>query len=87
MPRVSYFNGILILMFGNEGHHAIGHFHARYAEHRASIGFDGQILAGSLPQAQLRLARRWAAMHEPELIANWERLRRGERVEPIDPLA
>ena len=35
MPRISFFGGIVILMFSNEGHHAVAHFHARYAEHRA----------------------------------------------------
>ncbi len=30
MPRVSYFRGIVILMFSNEGRHALGHFHAEY---------------------------------------------------------
>lgn len=87
MPRISYFHGIVILMFSNEGQHAVAHFHARYAEHRASIGFDGTVIAGSLPASQLRLVREWASQHEGELRANWERIGRGERVQSIDPLA
>jgi hypothetical protein len=27
----------------------------------------------------------WAALHEDELLANWERARRDERLRPIDP--
>jgi hypothetical protein len=87
MPRVSYFRGIVILMFANEGQHSVAHFHARAAEHNASLRFDGSVMAGSLPWAQLRLVREWAALHQSELAANWERARRGERVKPIDPLS
>ncbi len=87
MPRISFFDGIVILMFANEGHHSAAHFHARYAEHHASIAFDGTVIAGSLPSAQLRLVRRWASLHHAELSGNWQRARRGQRVESIDPLA
>jgi hypothetical protein len=85
MPRISSFYGIVILMFSNEGAHAVGHFHARYAEHKASIGFDGTLIAGELPPAQLRLVRSWSEQHRAE--ANWDRSRLGHRLEAIDPLA
>ena len=87
MPRISSFHGIVILMFSNEGAHAVRHFHARYAEHKASIGFDGTLIAGELPPAELRLVRSWAAQHRAELEANWDRARLGQRLEAIDPLA
>jgi hypothetical protein len=87
MPRISYFRGIVILMFSNEGHHAIQHFHAEYAEYRAAIAFDGTVIAGALPRAQLRLVRQWASLHQAELLANWERILHGDRVESIEPLA
>jgi hypothetical protein len=48
----------VILMFSNEGAHAVGHFHARYDEHKAPTGFDGTLIAGELPAAQLRLVGR-----------------------------
>jgi hypothetical protein len=86
MPRISFFHGIVILMLANEGHHSTAHFHARCAELRASIGFDGTVIAGALPPTQLRLVLRWAALHQAELQANWERTLRGERVKNIDPL-
>ena len=35
MPRISAFYGIVIAMFYEE--HGVPHFHARYAEHDASI--------------------------------------------------
>ena len=86
MPRISSFHGIVILMFANEGVHQLAHFHAEYAEHHASLAFDGTLIAGSLPAPQLRLVRTWTVRHQAELLANWERIGRGERVEAIDPL-
>jgi hypothetical protein len=81
MPRISYFRGIVILMFSYEGRHAIERFHAEYAEYRASIGFDGTVLAGGLPRAQLRLVGQWASLRQADLVANWERVLRGDCVE------
>lgn len=87
MPRISSFHGIVVLMFSNEGAHAVGHFHARYAEHKASIAFDGTLIAGELPATQLRLVRSWSALHRAELEANWDRARLGQPLAAIDPLA
>jgi hypothetical protein len=61
--------------------------HARYAEYKASIGFDGALIAGELPPTQLRLVRSWSARHRAELEANWVRARLGQHLEAIDPLA
>lgn len=70
----------------NEGVHARPHFHARYAGQAASIGIDGELIAGSLPRRALALVAEWAALHREELLANWERARRDEALQPIDPL-
>jgi hypothetical protein len=86
MPRISFFRGIAILMFSNEAHHSLAHFHARYAEHQAVFGLDGQPIAGSLPRPQLRAVREWALLHQAELAHDWELAQAGERVDPIDPL-
>jgi hypothetical protein len=48
VPRISFFYGIAILMFWNEGRHARPHVHARYAGQAASIDLDGNVIAGSL---------------------------------------
>jgi hypothetical protein len=87
MPRISFFHGIAIMMFANEGVHQLPHFHAEYAEHYASLTLDGRLIVGSLPTSQLRLVRTWADLHRAELLANWERIGQGQRVEAIDPLA
>ena len=86
MPRISFFYGIGIWMYWNEGAHARPHFHARYAGRTASIDLGGEVIAGALPRRALALVSEWAALHEDELLANWERAGRDEALEPIEPL-
>jgi len=86
VPRISAFYGITIWMYWNEGVHARPHFHARYAGHAASVDLSGELIAGSLPGRALALVAEWAALHEDELVENWERARRDEQLVPIDPL-
>lgn len=74
-------------MYWNEGTHARPHFHARYAGHSASVDLAGSVIAGSFPQRALSLVAEWAALHEGELAANWERARREEPLQPIRALA
>jgi uncharacterized protein DUF4160 len=73
-------------MYWNEGQHARPHVHARYADQAASIDLEGEPIAGSLPRRALALAAEWARLHHDELEANWERARREEPLQPIDPL-
>jgi hypothetical protein len=87
MPRISFFYGITIAMFWDESGHQTPHFHAAYSGHRASLGVDGTLLAGSLPPRALRLVRKWASLHEADLAANWRRARAQEPLSRIEPLA
>lgn len=74
MPRISAFHGIVITMYYRE--HGVPHFHARYAEHNASVAIDTlDVLEGSLPSPALTLVRRWAELHRGELVTNWEHAR------------
>ena len=85
MPVVSTFFGIVIRMFYQE--HGVPHFHAEYQGERASVTFDGKILAGSIrSRTALRLVEEWARLHGPELEANWRRVQAGEPLERIPPL-
>ena len=86
MPRISFFYGITIWMYWNEGVHARPHFHARYAGRAASIDFAGDLIAGSLPRRALALVGEWASLHQDELLENWKRARREEPLQPIEPL-
>jgi len=45
------------------------------------------VIAGSLPRRALSLVAEWAALHREELLDNWERARRAERLQPIEPLS
>jgi hypothetical protein len=86
MPRISFFYGIVIAMYYEE--HGRPHFHARYAEHDASVAIDRlEILGGSLPRRALALVREWAAHHRQELESNWEQARDEQPLEAIEPLA
>lgn len=86
MARISFFDAIAIWMYWNEGVDARRHFHARYAGDAASVDFAGELFAGSLPGRAVALIREWAALHQDELLTNWERARRDEQLEAIDPL-
>jgi hypothetical protein len=44
------------------------------------------VIAGSLPRRALALVAEWAALHQDELRSNWERARREEPLQPIEPL-
>jgi hypothetical protein len=85
MPRISAFHGVVISMYYRE--HGVRHFHARYAEHDASVAIDTlNVLEGSLPTPILALVRMWAELHRDELAANWERARRRDPLQEVDPL-
>jgi len=83
MPTISRFFGIRIVMYHDE--HPRPHFHAVYAEHRATVSIDTlELLAGSLPRRVQVMVLEWALMHRPELRENWAR---AERLLPLAPIA
>jgi hypothetical protein len=86
MPRISFFYGIAIYMYWDEGQHARPHFHARYGGGSASVDLDGNVIAGSLPRRAAALVAEWAREHRDELEENWERARRDQALAAIDPL-
>ena len=87
MPELSRFYNIVIkMLYEDDGQHHKPHFHAYYAEYTASIGVDGELLAGSLPVKQLRLVQAWAAIHEDELYAAWNSAVRSIPFGKIEPL-
>jgi hypothetical protein len=85
MPRIAEFYGITIAMF--YANHEPAHFHAVYGEHRAAVGISPiAMLRGSLPRRALGLVFEWAALHDAELAANWERARQRATLQRIAPL-
>lgn len=74
------------MLFSDNDQHHKPHFHVYYAEYEASVGIDGELLAGSLPVKQLKLVQAWAAIHEDELYIAWNNAVRNLPIEKIDPL-
>jgi hypothetical protein len=85
MPRISAFYGVVIAMYYDE--HPPPHFHALYAGAQVQVRIDTlEVLAGSLPRRAMALVLEWAAQHRDELVESWERARRHEPLDRIDPL-
>lgn len=74
MPTISMFYGILIRMFFRDTKkHHIPHIHADYQGKVAVYSIvDAAVLAGSLPANKHKLVIAWIAIHQDELLANWE---------------
>jgi hypothetical protein len=80
------FFGIAIRMYCDE--HNPPHFHAIYAGGEAQVDIDSiTVLEGKLPNRAVSMVLEWAALHQRELMQNWQRLRNDQRVEKIEPLS
>ena len=56
MPEISRFFGIVIkMLYEAGGKHNKPHVHVEYGEYEASVGIDGEVLAGVLPEKQYKL--------------------------------
>lgn len=85
MPEISRFYGIVIQMYTEE--HPPPHFHARYAGSAVQVGINPvRVLEGQLERRAMSLVLEWTALHQSELMANWDRMRRDEAPLPIEPL-
>lgn len=87
MPELCRFYNIIIkMLFSDDVRHNKPHIHVYYNEYEASVGIDGEVLAGSLPVKQLRLVLAWITIHEDELYAAWNKAVRNEPFGKIEPL-
>jgi len=85
MPQISYFLGVIIRMFYRD--HNPPHFHAFYGEHQALIDIQkNELLSGHLPPRVLGLVVEWTALHQADLLENWERAKKREPLLDIAPL-
>jgi hypothetical protein len=85
VPCVSRFYGILIYLYGND--HNPPHFHAKYAGQDVAVEIASlEVLFGRLPTRAMRLVHEWAALHQLELMENWQRLQSGREAIQIEPL-
>jgi len=87
MPELARFYGIIIkMLFSDDVQHSKPHFHVFYNEFNASVGIDGELISGKLPVKQLKLVVAWAAIHEDELYAAWNKAVKNEPFGIIEPL-
>ncbi len=87
MPELCRFYGIIVRMFSERGNrHNKPHIHAIYGDCEIVISLDGLILEGGFPNKQLKILEGWMAIHEDELIKNWELLKAGKRYFKIKPI-
>lgn len=87
MPELCRFYGILIkMLYSDTVQHHKPHIHAYYQDYEASIGIDGELLAGSIPVKQLKLIQAWMILHEEELYTAWNKAVQNIPFEKIEPL-
>lgn len=85
MPEISRFFGIIIAMYYND--HPPPHFHVRYGQQKAIVSIQKlTVLEGKLSPRLLGLVVEWAALHQTELLKNWELARRNEPLAKVEPL-
>ena len=85
MPELSRFYGLVITMYRDE--HLPPHFHVRYAEWRASFTISPiGVFKGRLPRRAGSIVVEWAALHQEELLENWELAQTGQAPKRIQPL-
>ncbi|MBF0375940.1 MAG: DUF4160 domain-containing protein [Desulfamplus sp.] len=84
MPIISKFLGIIISMYWND--HSPPHFHAKYGEYEITVNIHTGVIEGRFPKRALRHVIEWYDFHKNELTENWEHCRKGEPLQPIEPL-
>ena len=73
MPTISYFYGIIIVMYLRNKEHNPPHIHAIYGEDVAALEIQtGTIIEGYLPPKAKALVQEWMSIHRDELMNIWE---------------
>ena len=81
------FFGIIIRMYCAPSEHEPPHIHTYYQDYKAAIRIeDGEVIAGNLPNRQLKLVQAWIEIHKEELLADWTLSQKGELPFKIEPL-
>ncbi|MDD5267811.1 MAG: DUF4160 domain-containing protein [Methylococcales bacterium] len=85
MPTISMFYGIIIKMFFDD--HALPHFHAEYGEYELIIAINPiKIVNGDAPKRVKSMVLEWTALHQEELLKDWELCKSMQSPLPIEPL-
>lgn len=87
MPELSRFEGMSIkMLFSDNAQHNKPHIHVYCGEHVATVGIDGELMAGSLPIKKLKLLQAWLILREEALYEAWNHAVRNEPFGKIEPL-
>lgn len=87
MPELCRLGGLIVTMlFNDTSQHNKPHVHVYYGEYRASVGIDGEMLAGSLPRKQYKILVGWLLYHEEEVYKAWNKAVKGEHFDKIQSL-
>lgn len=85
MPEISRFYGIVIKMFFDD--HNPPHFHAFYGGDEVLIDITTlAVFAGHFPPRALGILIEWTTLHQQDLVKDWEKARRHEPLDKIEPL-
>ncbi|MDQ3556174.1 MAG: DUF4160 domain-containing protein [Gemmatimonadota bacterium] len=85
MPEISRFYGVIIRMYFAD--HNPPHFHVEYGGEETLISINTLgVIHGKLPPRILGMVVEWAALHQDELLADWQKAADSEPLAKIDPL-
>ena len=85
MPEISRYFGVIIRMYFDD--HPPPHFHAVYGKNEIQVAINPiTILRGRLPRRAESMVIEWAALHQQELMDNWNRLSNDQSPQKIKPL-
>ena len=63
------------------------HFHAKYAEYKASFSIaTGELIEGHIPKTAQKLIKEWQSLHQDKLMQNWEKAQAEQIPDKIEPL-
>lgn len=72
--------------FKDTKQHNKTHVHVYYGEYEASVGLDGELLAGSLPSKQYKILVGWLLYNEENVYKAWNLAVQGEHFDKIKPM-
>jgi hypothetical protein len=86
-PIVSNFYGIYIEIRYREMKHELPHFHALYENKEASISIKPlKVLENSgVPSKLIKIVKKWATIHQEELLAGWIASKNHKHIKKIAP--
>ena len=86
MVSVSNFRGITIHMYIDPAaNHPVPHFRAYFSKSSATFAIKPlELLAGELPNRQMRFILAWAEIHQAELEENWRLLQKNRALAKIE---